>query len=386
MKTIRKIKGIAINVSLVCISLVLIYLFFELIFFRYFLTWLPVKTHWFLNDPIRVLAQSSKKRTIPKNYIAIIGDSHAQGLGDWILEINPLSNSDHYSGDILNNKTNRDVVNMALQSSGIIRGIVINPIYFYEYINSTYLFRLEPPKQIIVYFYEGNDLNDTIRRLKNTFNEKYDIGHIYDRVNFRKYLDDETHYARNLVLSLKDNLHFINFLNTLIKNFKKDYAGLWDWDNFNKNEVLLSGGVVKIPDILQSPALELTEEELKMVIYVLEQSLLYLRNYFKNVPISVVYLPSILSTYEIASSEVSIETYHGRKQIYPRERVQERSDQIYQMVAEILDKHDFKYVDARPKLREAAKNKLIHGPIDWWHLNKAGQHVLAEVVMDLIEK
>jgi hypothetical protein len=209
---------------------------------------------------------------------------------------------------------------------------------------------------------------------------------IFEHAYFKQFLNDQTSSSRNLRLDLKDNLFFMDFIRTLIENFNKDYAGLWEWDFPEHNEIYLNGKITKIPGFLQSPALELTDEELKLVVYVFEQCLLYLRDYFPGAPISVVYLPSNLSIYDIASENVSIETYHGREQIYPRERVRERSDQIYQMLTEVMDRHHFKYVDARPKLRAAAKNKLIHGPIDWWHLNKEGQYILAEVVLELTEE
>jgi len=386
MGILIKIKKLTVNLSIVVLSLIFVYLFFELIFFRFFLSWLPLKTHWFIESPVRALAQSSKKGTIPDDYIALLGDSHAHGLGDWMLSVNDFLNPDRYSGDIINNKTGTDVINFALQGSDIVGSVVLNPIHYYNYINKTHFFEIKSPRQMIIYLYEGNDLNDTIIFLDRRFREHYDMKRIYDPDYFRKFLDDITYSSKHLRLNLKDNLLFADFLRTMIRDFNKNYMGLWDWVDYGKNKVFIAGEEVLVPDPLQSPALELTEEELKLVIYIFEQCLLYLRDYFPDTSISVVYLPSNLSIYDIASEKVRIETYHDRENIYPKERIQERSDQIYQMVAAMLDKHDFKYVDARPKLREAAKNKLVHGAIDWWHLNKEGQHVLAEVVLDLIEK
>ena len=94
MGILIKIKKLTVNLSIVITSLIFVYLFFELIFVRFFLSWLPLKTHWFLNDPVRVLAQSSKKWTIPEDYIALLGDSHALGLGDWMLSVNDFLNPD----------------------------------------------------------------------------------------------------------------------------------------------------------------------------------------------------------------------------------------------------------------------------------------------------
>ena len=46
--------------------------------------------------------------------------------------------------------------------------------------------------------------------------------------------------------------------------------------------------------------------------------------------------------------------------------------------------HGAAYVDAGPALRKAAKTRLLHGPIDWGHFNKAGYYILAEIVVQEI--
>ena len=48
---------------------------------------LPLRLYGSIDKNLRILAQSSKKSTLPHEYIAIVGDSYAVGAGDWLEEI-----------------------------------------------------------------------------------------------------------------------------------------------------------------------------------------------------------------------------------------------------------------------------------------------------------
>ena len=64
-------------------SLILTYLALELIA-PHILNYVPLTMYNALQTEIRVLGQSSKVSVIPKNFIALMGDSYAQGQGDWL--------------------------------------------------------------------------------------------------------------------------------------------------------------------------------------------------------------------------------------------------------------------------------------------------------------
>ena len=46
----------------------------------------PLKLHSILGRGVDIFGQTSKNSVIPKDYLAIIGDSYALGLGDWKRE------------------------------------------------------------------------------------------------------------------------------------------------------------------------------------------------------------------------------------------------------------------------------------------------------------
>jgi len=105
---------------------------------------------------------------------------------------------------------------------------------------------------------------------------------------------------------------------------------------------------------------------------------------FPDVPTTVVYVPSPASIYSFAA-EAIVTGYGSQPTITASPtQVAMRSDLICDLLRAATLAHGAAYVDARPALRKAAKTSLIHGPIDWAHFNKAGQHLLAEVVVQQI--
>ena len=75
------------------LSATFFYILLELLF-PTIIMYLPLRLQPYLPHTIRPLAQSSKTNTIPKDYIMIIGDSYAQGAGDWYIDNNKWKN-DH---------------------------------------------------------------------------------------------------------------------------------------------------------------------------------------------------------------------------------------------------------------------------------------------------
>lgn len=376
-------------------STLLTYLVFEFLIFGSFLSSLPLKTHEYLNKRIRPLAQSSKKSVIPKNYIALVGDSYAQGYGDWFLESNFNENPPFHSAHVINQRTGVDVISFGKGGASSIRGMVTLPIAHYEYINATPQFELAQPRAIIVYFYEGNDLNDNISLIERRFQKHFDMDRIYDREYFREFIEDTINKEHPLSrmessMKIKDYLPFADFSYHLLKSVLPVESPAKHRSAKRvaapPNTVQLLDGEVEIPGGLQSPALGLKAAELTLAIYVFEQSLSYLCEYFKDVPIGIVYIPSPLSCYQIASREVSIQSYQTEEIIYDGRLVRTSSNAICRRLKEVAEQQRVAFVDAREYLWPVAQEEIIHGPKDWKHFNKKGYTILAEAVIDLLDK
>ena len=155
-----------------------------------------------------------------------------------------------------------------------------------------------------------------------------------------------------------------------------------EWHAGPVNSALVGGKVVDIPDVLQGPALELTDGEIELASQVFGYSLEFLRERFPDSDVGVVYLPSPLSSYRLASDTVSTQTYHGRDEVYPASLVAERSDAIARRIRELTESQGCAFVDAREHLRRESAETLIHGPKDWKHYNRTGLEALTDAVLE----
>lgn len=129
-------------------------------------------------------------------------------------------------------------------------------------------------------------------------------------------------------------------------------------------------------------ALELTDDERDLALYVLEQSVRAARASFARSQLALVYIPSPLSSYAIASERVSMQAHEpGAREEYPVGLLSPRSDAIAKTVAQICSRNGLAFIDARPAVRRAIEHELLHGPRDWKHFNRRGYTVLAEAIV-----
>ena len=76
--------------------------------FPKFIKKLPLRLYGLIDKNLRVLAQSSKKNQMPKDYIALTGDSYAVGAGDWLNEVrksNFFGSPDYSAAHLIHKKT-----------------------------------------------------------------------------------------------------------------------------------------------------------------------------------------------------------------------------------------------------------------------------------------
>ena len=70
------------------------------------------------------------------------------------------------------------------------------------------------------------------------------------------------------------------------------------------NKAIIGNDTFSLPPFLQGPALSLDNDQMQLSLYVLDQSLSYIKNYFKGTHFFVIYIPSVLSSYTITSQFV----------------------------------------------------------------------------------
>ena len=146
-------------------AIVVTYLGAEAAFSLVGLSYVPLRLQGNLPAEVRVFAQSSKTGVVPRNPVLLLGDSYAQGLGDWLLETDHNRNGPFHSAHVINRLTGRDVVTLGVGGAGSPEGMATLPAVAYGFSKHAWYLRLPPPHIAVVYFYEGNDLNDNMRWL-----------------------------------------------------------------------------------------------------------------------------------------------------------------------------------------------------------------------------
>ena len=401
MQTRSSLSG---NLALLLTSAGIAYLIIEILVFRAALPLMPLKFHGYLGD-LYTLAQSSKAQLKPKNYIALVGDSYAQGKGDWLLSADHRRNSPFHSAHVINKKTGQDVVTFGKSGAGSIDGIMINPIRNFRRINSSLLYDLEDPKTIVVYFYEGNDLNNNLRTIKKYITTKTAERDIDRRLE--AFVEDFFNKSATSCSGIFGSASCTGILgNAFAMRFMSNLAPdvIEDWMKFSRaeanprqkihrhrkktahiNKARVAGAVLNIPDTLQAPAIELNDNEHRVTVKAFEIALSRLRRFFPDTRIIVTVVPAPLTVYELASNQVSIQTYENRAAVNAAEEVEKTSNDICELVESASSRVGADFIDVRDEIREVALNKVIHGPQDWKHFNKEGYEALGNALAAILK-
>jgi hypothetical protein len=372
----RRLKHHAVNTILAATSIACAYLICEFLFFRFYLPYasLNIKTH--LPDTAGVLVQNSKSEFVPHNYIAILGDSIAEGVGDWLLQANGDRTKPFHSADVIRRITGRDVVSFGRFGAGSAQALVTRPATIFAGTDCYFFPRIEAPQEMVVYFSEATDVGDNdlflsrvIRKYGNASNDSIEaLLNEFASVSpwkCRAYLTDTIS-------------RMVKFL------FRHHVQGVsLETDPERDNALIVAGEQVPAPR-LNGPDLAYSEGQVLDAMRVFERSLAWLRSRFPDVPTTVVYIPSPASVYTFATEEIVTSRPRQPTITASPTQVATRSDLMCDLLRAATLAHGAAYIDARPVLRKAAKTHLLHGPIDWGHFNKAGYHLLADIVLHRI--
>jgi hypothetical protein len=359
------------------------------------LRYIPLRLQAYLPEEIRVFAQSSKTGVLPSDPVLLLGDSYAQGYGDWLLDGDPNRNGPFHSAHVIQRLSGRDVVTLGQSGAGSAEGIAAFPAIAYADAKRAWVLRLPPPHVAVVYFYEGNDLNDNLNFLQRHV-ENPDAADLAERI-------DRSIAAYPSALTVQPELGgYFPLLRFSARLARRIYVELTSAAAKQEpgsasaadaaradpaNAVEIAGQAVQLPANLQSPALELTRPELERAALVYQRSLAFLRKLLPATPVLVVYLPSPLSSYRLLGPEVSSQLYAaGRATRYPSERVAEASDAICGLIRAATVRQGAGFLDLRPAIRTAGARNLLHGPRDFKHFNRKAMEVLGQAVADRVDR
>lgn len=359
-----------------------------------FITKTPVKFHFALPAGLATLAQSSKADCIPNHYIAIAGDSYAQGKGDWLLEVDPDGNDAFHSAHVLQRLTGRDVISFGKSGASNIKGWVREPIARYRFIREKIDNAVEEPAIVLAYFYSGNDLLENTLEIQESFFPQYGEGALSDNKAWDQYFlasiekrnvgpysefDSNTGWLPKAIYQIVRNELKSKKMSEELGDIEIQQTGII-------NSVWINGEEINIPDVLQSPGLELSERETEIGFVAVENSLRYLKQYFHRSQVIVVYIPSVIESYAKVSDKVSVSNITATEpekfaEIHDSSELWQRSNDIADRVKSIAGSLGVPFIDTRPQIRAASEKKMIHGSIDWKHFNREGYEALASSIV-----
>lgn len=361
----------------------------------------------FVDEGLQAVMQSSKRGVIPQHYIALFGDSYAQGMGDWATESMQQPMARYGSAHLLLQATGRDVISFGSAGAGSVRAIVTEPVSQLAYLRRFVAQDFPDPELALVYFYEGNDLYDNAAYFHYSFPRLFDSSRQFDGQTYQQYLQqfaierDQTwrqaqqnNWLRHIpLLAAGDKLfHLLAGLPPRQEPVDPSYDSSLDppWifggASYKEpgliNRVNIAGNTVAVPDLLQGPAMTLDEQETEQAWFALDQALQFTRQHFAATRFVLVYIPSVMGSYTLASEQVTLQAYERRNTMFSRQAVEEKAQQMRGRAADIAQRHGMAFIDTTSALRAATQTRSLHGPGDWNHLNRHGYEVLSHAVAD----
>jgi hypothetical protein len=370
------VRSALANLALVLVSLTATYLAASFLVLRFAYPHLSLNLRPHFPDLAEIFAQTSKSGTVPRDYIAILGDSYAEGQGDGLLNATGDRAKALHSAHVLQHLTNRDVISLAMGGAGSAQAMVRMPTRILR--SGCFLYpALDAPRQILVYFYEGNDLDE------NGYVANVSAaGGAVTREKIERYI--ERQYATPNRWRC-----FTDLAETMFKMGHFLATNAESWETLRKpsahNKVLVGAGEVGTP-ALQKPPVEVASW-IDAPLTVFDISLGWLRRTYPATEIALVYIASPAALYRHADALVDVYTRWPLNEVrpVPAKEIYETSQRTCEQIRTMTLAHGVRFIDTRPQLRAAAKAGPIHGPQDWNHFNDAGYRVLGETLARTIE-
>jgi lysophospholipase L1-like esterase len=379
-----KSRTFLVNWSIALASTIVSYFIIEAFFFRVFFPMADASVRPHLPETPGVLAQSTKAGFVPRDYIAILGDSMAEGLGDALLAAGNNEARAFHAAHVVHELTGKDVVSFGRGGSSSAEGLVRQPARILTGSRCLIFPTIQDPSRIYAYFYEGNDIQDNLvfaTKVAKKFGRS-------DAEEIDRFLSDE--YA--VFASWRCHLYLFDIAARMSRFFYKYYVlGIDPYQVHplpGDSGLRIAGATIEAPGPLDGPAIEVNDVDIREGVTVFDRSLAWLKARFPQVPITVTYIPTALSVYQLtgATYRYSIEPRDDGKSDWATvAQIARNSDMLCDLVRAASVRHNVSFFDSRPALREAGSKQLLHGPNDWVHFNAAGYRALGQALAGRID-
>ena len=360
------------NLALVLASLAVTYLAASFLILRFVYPHLSVNLRPHFPDIAEVFAQTSKAATVPRDPIVLLGDSYAEGQGDGLFNANGDRARAQHSAHVLHRLTGRDVISIGAGGAGSAQAMVRMPARILG--GGCFLYpQLAPPRRMLVYFYEGNDLEENGFVVRSAPASGGITREAIARYVRRRY--EAPPPLRCLTDLGETGFKMAQFVITNAQS----------WETLRKpsaHNKVIAGGTAHAAPALQKPPLELDPALLTAALTVFDVSLEWLTRVFASTDITIVYLPSPAAIYRHAAPSVDAYVRWPLNQVesVTVEAIYAASQRTCEAIRKLALAHRARFLDMRPALRAAAATAVLHGPRDWNHFNDAGYRVLGEAL------
>ena len=362
-----------------------------------FLNELPLKFLAHSTGPIHRLGQYAKKDVVPKEHIAIIGDSNVYGFGPWLYDNSwSMEQPAFATHHLLHKSLGKDLIAYGFPGYGTF-GYTLSAVAEYNMINGSLIWSKFPePHQILIVFYEGNDLINNLHEVQQRGLQIDDISQENFKQKIERLIEKESAELES-AFSFTDHIASWNIANGLLKNYLSKFSQ--ETDNIiepTKNEILnqspknqdkaneteniaIVGGKKISLGYIEGPALHLTNNEINLSLEITKQSFQYIKKKFPKSQIDVVYLSTALSLYDFNNSKLrpaplnlDVKRETSRDRIFSQQEVKLKNMHLRRALESISKAIKIGFIDTTDSMANIAKNYRLHGPRDPIHLNRLG--------------
>lgn len=369
----------------------------------------------FLPYQLQPLTFNTKHGTLPRDYVLVVGDSYAAGMGsETTYNTSRTSTSTNHYLELLHQQTDRDFLNLGIEGAGNLRGFFLHPVSVFEALHDTAFVRtLDSPSTIIALFYEGNDFIDNLE-----FASRHLDFQLTDSTYQSRELD---HRMQNLINKYRAGfqgerprlfagMRFL--LRAVWREYGQNYANQSSSVEFpspeSPNGIRRGLKSSSVPDNLALPPISLDLWQTTIATDLMVRSLLLLRSKMNPQSVYLFYIPSVATCYESfegksivlgdESAKLQSKDFSLVDQMrYLQSRFKtDKQGQVHMSISQDtiraanrflveqtrlrLRETEIKFVDLTVAFQNAARKTAIHGPTDWDHLNPIGQKLLADEI------
>ena len=336
-----------------------------------------------------------------KSYVAVLGDSIAQGGGDAYLSRKKDYSIIHH----LHNSNNMNYLIFGRAGYGSISS-VSNLIKQYKLSNHSYLFDdLNKPESILFIFNESFNLHANIteyRKFKKD-NEKINE-YVLRRINKNIELNNLDY--------LKNSYPILPFLGKFYEYFEIMFYKIASAKNIEDVKLLVSSRLKKlfgktivlndapknnltwinsiknhsnIKNIrpIQGASLHLTEDEIKTAIEIFFESMKYIQAWSGDKKIKIVYIPSAISSYMWNEPIVFFYRNHYAGFKTTNNKANNlNSTFIRKQIKNFSINNNIEFLDTTSEVFKNGEKLVLHGPLDWGHFNERGYKVISNFIIE----